>query len=447
VKQSSLISHAALSTAGVLVQGLSRFAFTAVIGRVMGPADLAHVSAWLSLALILSLLWPTGAGNAASQFLSSAVARGHDPRRALRALEGSFWKSCVVMVALAVPISVIWLGADAGDALAVAALVVTYSGYIFTRGVQIGLGRLVDTSVWDLVSALVTWALVVPVFVLDASTLLLWPITLGYAVFGIRVLLTAHRGHGAAVMSGAGLGTSEQSNAGSASTVPTDTVPTDPVPTRVMWHTIRWNSLGLMASNGLIQFSMLFVFAVAPPVVAGLYAAAMALATPASMLSQAISQVLLARFSQWAETEPATAHTRFVRVFVGMSVLLTVIFAAVAVASRLLLSLVFGEEYTSAALHLQILLVAVLAFSITLVVNAYLQTVGRTALATLASLSGLVLGLVVMVVLVLIGWSGPLGAASGVLAGYLLTMVLAIGFALTRTPVRAVPRWLASPLQ
>ena len=447
MKQSSLISHAALSTAGVLVQGLSRFAFTAVIGRVMGPADLAHVSAWLSLALILSLLWPTGAGNAASQFLSSAVARGHDPRRALRALEGSFWKSCVVMVALAVPISVIWLGADAGDALAVAALVVTYSGYIFTRGVQIGLGRLVDTSVWDLVSALVTWALVVPVFVLDASTLLLWPITLGYAVFGIRVLLTAHRGHGAAVMSGAGLGTSEQSNAGSASTVPTDTVPTDPVPTRVMWHTIRWNSLGLMASNGLIQFSMLFVFAVAPPVVAGLYAAAMALATPASMLSQAISQVLLARFSQWAETEPATAHTRFVRVFVGMSVLLTVIFAAVAVASRLLLSLVFGEEYTGAALHLQILLVAVLAFSITLVVNAYLQTVGRTALATLASLSGLVLGLVVMVVLVLIGWSGPLGAASGVLAGYLLTMVLAIGFALTRTPVRAVPRWLASPLQ
>jgi len=447
VKQSSLISHAALSTAGVLVQGLSRFAFTAVIGRVMGPADLAHVSAWLSLALILSLLWPTGAGNAASQFLSSAVARGQDPRRALRALEGSFWKSCVVMVALAVPISVIWLGADAGDALAVAALVVTYSGYIFTRGVQIGLGRLVDTSVWDLVSALVTWALVVPVFVLDASTLLLWPITLGYAVFGIRVLLTAHRGHGAAVVSGAGLGTSEQSNAGSASTVPTDNVPTDSVPTRVMWHTIRWNSLGLMASNGLIQFSMLFVFAVAPPVVAGLYAAAMALATPASMLSQAISQVLLARFSQWAETEPATAHTRFVRVFVGMSVLLTVIFAAVAVASRLLLSLVFGEEYTGAALHLQILLVAVLAFSITLVVNAYLQTVGRTALATLASLSGLVLGLVVMVVLALVGWSGPLGAATGVLAGYLLTMVLAIGFALTRTPVRAVPRWLASPLQ
>jgi O-antigen/teichoic acid export membrane protein len=442
VKQSSLISHAALSTAGVLVQGLSRFAFTAAIGRLMGPADLAHVSAWLSLALILSLLWPTGAGNAASQFLSSALARGEDPRRALRALEGSFWKSCVVMVALAVPIAVIWLGADASDALAVAALVVTYSGYIFTRGVQIGLGRLLDTSIWDLVSALVTWALVVPVFLLDASTLLLWPITLGYAIFGIRVLLTAHRGHGAPVPSTV----PPTTRANTPANAPAGVTPGAPVPTGLMWHTIRWNSLGLMASNGLIQFSMLFVFAVSPPIVAGLYASAMALATPASMLSQAISQVLLARFSQWAETDAATAHTRFVRVLIGMSGLLTVIFAAVAVASRLLLHIVFGEAYTEAALPLQVLLAAVLSFSITLVVNAYLQTAGRTAQATLASLAGLVLGLVGMVVLLLVGWSGPTAAATGVLAGYLLTMALAIGFALTRSPARAVPRWLASPL-
>jgi O-antigen/teichoic acid export membrane protein len=432
VKQSSLISHAALSTAGVLVQGLSRFVFTALIGRLMGPSDLAHVSAWLSLALILSLLWPTGAGNAASQFLSAALARGDDPRSTLRALEASFWKSCLVMVVVAVPIAVLWLGADAADATAVAALVVTYSGYIFTRGVQVGLGRLVDTSVWDLLSALVTWALVVPVFVLDASTLLLWPITIGYAVFGIRVLVTAHRGHVAAVSAGPARSGATELPA---------------VPTRVMWHTIRWNSLGLMASNGLIQFSMLFVFAVSPPVIAGLYAAAMALATPASMLSQAISQVLLARFSHWAETDATTSHHRFIRVLLAMAALLTVVFAAVALASRLLLNLVFGSDYVDAALPLQILLAAVLAFSITLVVNAYLQTAGRTAQATLASLVGLVAGLVLMVVLVLFGWSGPLAAAGGVLVGYLLTMVLAIGFSLTHTSAHAVPWWLAAPLQ
>jgi O-antigen/teichoic acid export membrane protein len=436
VKQSSLISHAALSTAGVLVQGLSRFAFTALIGRLMGASELAHVSAWLSLALILSLLWPTGAGNAASQFLASALARGEDPRPVLRVLESSFWKSCVVMVVVAVPIAIFLLRSDALDAIAVAALVVAYSGYIFARGIQVGLGRLVDTSVWDLATALITWVLVIPVFLADLTSFVLWPITIGYAIFGIRVLVTAHRGHPAPVAVPVG---GVQDDAARRHTTP--------VPTRLLWHTIRWNSLGLLASNGLIQFSMLFVFALFPPLVAGLYAAAMALATPASMLSQAISQVLLARFSHWAETEPATAHQRFLRVLLGMSALLTVIFAAVAVASRLLLQLVFGSDYSDAEAPLQVLLAAVLAFSITLVVNAYLQTVGRTAQATLASLAGLIVGLVVMVVLVLVGWWGPLAAAGGVLFGYLLTMLLAVGFALARNTARALPRWLAAPLQ
>jgi O-antigen/teichoic acid export membrane protein len=466
VKQSSLISHAALSTAGVLVQGLSRFAFTALIGRLMGASELAHVSAWLSLALILSLLWPTGAGNAASQFLASALARGDDPRPVLRALESSFWKSCVVMVVVGVPVAIFLLRSDAADAVAVAALVVAYSGYIFTRGIQVGLGRLVDTSVWDLATALITWALVVPVFLADLDSLVLWPITIGYAIFGIRVLATAHGGHAATSAVPVGVvarsdrhdgapldGTTEDGarhNSATQHGATTDAsvdVSAASVPTRLLWHTIRWNSLGLLASNGLIQFSMLFVFALFPPLVAGLYAAAMALATPASMLSQAISQVLLARFSHWAETEPATAHRRFLRVLGGMSALLTVVFALVAVASALLLQLVFGSDYSDAEAPLQVLLAAVLAFSITLVVNAYLQTVGRTAQATLASLAGLVVGLVVMVVLVLVGWWGPLAAAGGVLFGYLLTMVLAIGFALARNSVRPLPRWLTAPLQ
>jgi O-antigen/teichoic acid export membrane protein len=444
VKQSSLISHAALSTAGVLVQGLSRFAFTALIGRLMGASELAHVSAWLSLALILSLLWPTGAGNAASQFLASALARGDDPRPVLRALESSFWKSCVVMVVVGVPIAIFLLRSDAADAVAVAALVVAYSGYIFTRGIQVGLGRLVDTSVWDLATALITWVLVIPVFLANLDSLVLWPITIGYAIFGIRVLVTAHRGHTVPVLAPAPVTAPVSVGADSDDAARGHT---SRVPTRLLWHTIRWNSLGLLASNGLIQFSMLFVFALFPPLVAGLYAAAMALATPASMLSQAISQVLLARFSHWAETEPATAHRRFLRVLIGMSVLLTVVFAAVAVASRLLLELVFGSEYSDAEAPLQVLLAAVLAFSITLVVNAYLQTVGHTAQATLASLAGLVVGLVVMVVLVLVGWWGPLAAAGGVLFGYLLTMVLAIGFALARNTARSMPRWLTAPLQ
>ncbi|MET0989555.1 MAG: hypothetical protein ABWY54_02800 [Glaciihabitans sp.] len=403
MKQSSLILHAALSTAGVLVQGLSRFGVTALIGNVMGPESLAHVSAWLSLALILSLLWPTGAGNAASSFLSAAIARGENPSAALAVLVRSFWWSCLVMVAIGVPVAMLVLGADGADAVSVAALIVTYSGYIFLRGVQVGLGRILATSLWDVISAVVTTALLLAVLGLQASSLLLWPITLGYAVFCARMLATAHRGH--------------------------DDLATVPLAQRAeIWHVVRWNSLGVLASNGLIQFSMLFVFTFVPKtagglVAAGLYAAAMSLATPASMLSQAITQVLLARFAAWGEEDPVLARRNFFKVLWVLSALLAVVFAVVAIASGLILQIIYGDEYSGAVVMMQILLAAVFAFSITIVIGAYLITTGQTAQATKAALLGLGVGLAVMVLCTLAGWDVPIAGASGVLAGYMLSLV------------------------
>jgi O-antigen/teichoic acid export membrane protein len=210
---------------------------------------------------------------------------------------------------------------------------------------------------------------------------------------------------------------------------------------------IRWNSLGLLASNGLIQFSMIFVFAVEPPAIAGLYAAAISLATPASMLSQAISQVLLARFSSWAAIDAAAARRNFVRVLLGMTLLLTAVFAIVALLSGLIIHIVFGAGYAPAEVTMQVLLAAVLAFSITLVANAYLMTTGRTAHATIASIAGLVAGLAVMVLGETSGWSGTAAASSGVLIGYIIALVITAGFAIA--PERAVPRWawLAAPAE
>jgi O-antigen/teichoic acid export membrane protein len=398
VKQSSLILHAALSTAGVLVQGLSRFAVTALIGNVMGPASLAHVSAWLSLALILSLLWPTGAGNAASSFLSAALARGENPSTALAVIQRSFWWSCVVMVAIGVPVAVLALGADWADAISVAALIVTYSGYIFLRGVQVGLGRILATSLWDVISAVVTTALLLAVLGLQASSLLLWPITIGYAVFCARMLATAHRGH--------------------------HELETVPLAEKAeIWHVIRWNSVGVLASNGLIQFSML--------VAAGLYAAAMSLATPASMLSQAITQVLLARFAAWQQADPREARRNFFRVLAALSGLLAVVFAVVAVASGLILDIIYGQEYSGAVPIMQLLLAAVFAFSITLVIGAYLITTGQTSQSTKAALLGLGVGLATMVLGALLGWPVPIAGAAGVLAGYVVSLAATLLVAAT----------------
>jgi len=413
------MSQAAISTVGVLAQGLARFAYTVLIGRFMGPQDLAHVSAWIALSLILSLLWPTGAGNAASHFLSHARALGHSPVYALRLIQRSFWISCAGMLAIGIPVSVIALGADAGDAIAIAALVVAYSGYILARGIEVGLGRITSAAIWDVISSATTMVLLVLVLAAHLSWALLWPLAIGYALFGIHSLRGAHLGHEALLQE--------------------NRVP----PARIL-KLISWNSVGLLASNGLIQFAMVFVFIVEPPLEAGLFAAAMSLATPASMLSQAVTQVLIPRFSEWAATDTASSRRRYLLVLAVMVLGLGIVFGVVALLSPLVVSIIFGEAYRAAGPTMALLLIGVFAFSIGLVATAYLLTTGRTRVATYASVTGLVVGLGTMVfgspVL-----SGSGAAAAGVIAGYTVTAVWVIGASLMR--VRSDrPRGIPAPL-
>jgi O-antigen/teichoic acid export membrane protein len=400
------MSQAAISTVGVLAQGLARFAYTVLIGRFMGPQDLAHVSAWIALSLILSLLWPTGAGNAASHFLSHARALGHSPVYALRLIQRSFWISCAGMLAIGIPVSVVALGADAGDAIAIAALVVAYSGYILARGIEVGLGRITSAAIWDVISSATTMVLLVLVLVAHLSWALLWPLAIGYALFGIHSLRGAHLGH-------------------------EDLLQENRVPPARILKLISWNSVGLLASNGLIQFAMVFVFIVEPPLEAGLFAAAMSLATPASMLSQAVTQVLIPRFSEWAATDPANSRKRYLLVLAVMVLGLGIVFGVVALLSPLIVSIVFGEAYQAAGATMALLLIGVFAFSIGLVATAYLLTTGRTRVATYASVTGLIVGLATMV----IGspaLTGSGAAAAGVIAGYTVTAVWVICASLMR---------------
>jgi O-antigen/teichoic acid export membrane protein len=400
------MSQAAVSTVGVLAQGLARFGYSVLIGRFMGPSDLAHVSAWLALALILSLLWPTGAGNAASHFLAHARALGHTPVHALRLIQRSFLVSCLGMLAIGIPVGVLALGASLGDAIAIGALIIAYSGYILARGIEVGLGRIRRAAIWDVVSALVTMALLTVVLVVQLSWAVLWPITIGYAVFAVHTWLRAHRGH-------------EELRQESV------------VEAASIWKLTSWNSVGLLASNGLIQFAMVYVFIVVTPADAGVFAAAMSLATPASMLSQAISQVLIPRFSEWAAADAVASRGRYLAVLGGMVALLAVVFGIVALASGLIVSIVYGAEYAASAVPMALLLGGVFAFSVGLVATAYLLTTGRTAIATIWSIAGLVLGLVVMV-----AGTAPLGgigaACAGVIAGYALTTVGVVGASVRR---------------
>ena len=64
-RRDSALAVSVFSTVGVLAQGLSRFAYTAIVGRLLGASDLAAVNTAFSVAILLSLTWPTAAGNAA----------------------------------------------------------------------------------------------------------------------------------------------------------------------------------------------------------------------------------------------------------------------------------------------------------------------------------------------------------------------------------------------
>lgn len=406
MKPASLLSQAAVSTVGVLAQGLARFGYPVLIGRFLGPSDLAHVSAWLALALILSLLWPTGAGNAASHFLAHARALGHTPVHALRVIQRSFLVSCAGMLAIGIPVSMLALGASFGDALAISALIVAYSGYILARGIEVGLGRITRAAVWDVISSITTLALLSVVLTAGLSWAMLWPISIGYAVFSVHTWLRAHRGHG-------------------------DLRPESIVEGGSILRLASWNSVGLLASNGLIQFAMVYVFIVATPVQAGLFAAAMSLATPASMLSQAISQVLIPRFSEWATADPGKSRRRYLAVIGMMTGALAVVFGAVAAASPLIVSIVYGAQFEAAGRPMALLLAGVFPFSVGLIATAYLLTTGRTALATLWSVGGLVVGMCVMAAgTPLLGGVGA--TCAGVIAGYTLTTLGVVGASVRR---------------
>ncbi|WP_460943198.1 lipopolysaccharide biosynthesis protein [Okibacterium endophyticum] len=409
MSHTSLTSQAALSTFGMLVQGLSRFAYTILIGRFVGPEALAHTSAILSLAILVSLIWPTGAGNAAGHFLAKALASGVSPAESLRIIKRSFLYSCMVMLAIGVPVSLIWLDATPSDLLVAACLIVAWSGYILTRGIRMGLGKVTSVAMWDSISSALTIGLLILVMATGLDWALLWPITIGYALFAL-------------------------SGWSSLETRYAELDPDLATHRSDVWRLTGWNSLGLIASNGLIQFAMIFVYAAAPSFEAGLFAAAMSLATPASMLAQAVSQVLIPRFSAWAAA-PGERRSRrpYLIVLGGMTGVLAVAFAAVAAVTPWFIPLLYGPGYEGAINIMVLLLIGVFLFSVGLIATSFLISTERTRQSSWCALAGTIIGVAVTAV-TSVPLGAPIAAGIGVIVGYALASVSLIAVSLRRFP-------------
>lgn len=402
----------ALTLTGVASQGLLRFLAAAMVGHVAGPEALGAFSAAIALATFASLLWPTSAGGAASKFLARERGAGdlHLTRSVAALLATRTWQTALVLGALA---SVVWIMLDGHpeSAWAVGVFVLGYSGYSFTRGVLYGLWLIPRATLWDVTSSLVGLAVMAGCLALGArSVVLLAAVASSYLLFSAAgwPYLRADR-------------------------------PPRPL-RREIDGFVALATVGTMTSTGFIQLTMLAVQQTSSKEATGMYAAAMTLATPASLLASSLSLLLVPALAEaWGRRDIAAFRTQ---TDTGTRLLLTVmvaIFGCLALLSRPMTNLIWGSRFGAAEQVLPILFAAVLVSILDVPAVSALTTESQrgTAINMASSVAGLILGAASWFVFVpMVG--GPMGIA----IGYVIGMAVNSGVALYVTARWHHHRWL-----
>jgi O-antigen/teichoic acid export membrane protein len=363
----SLRNAAIFSTGGILVQGLSKLVFTIGVGRAFGSETLGETSALVSLSIFAALFWPTPAGNTVSRLLAVALHRGDSDARVLRLLGRSFWLSCLVLGLVAVPVGMA-LGAELVPSLFGAWLVVGYAGYAYARSAQLGRHKATRVALWDALSSFATLAALLGVIVAGLPAVALLPMALGYSIFTVALWPRARPG-------GAELST-----------------------TGVLAFA-GWNVIAGLASNGLLQIMMLAAQVYNPGHEAGLFATAFSLATPASMLGQAASQVIIPAFAHRTRSDAPLRTAAAMKLLFGFSALALVAFGALALLGPWIVPLLYGPDFVDAVPLLQYMLIGVFVFTVALIPSALLLANGHSRAVAISSSVGFVVGLVVILVL------------------------------------------------
>lgn len=393
-----MASSAVLATVGIGVQGVAKLLVTVVVGRVFGTETLGQTTALLSLSVFVALLWPNAAGNTASRFLAIAL-RGRRSDAAVNRLLGlSMLVSSVVLAAVTVPVAIAW-GNGPGMVLGGAAVVVGYGLYCYARGAQLGYGRAPRVALWDSVTSVLALGLLVVACVARLEPFVLLPLAIGYTVFAIACWPRGNARSG------------------------------EPEPTAGVLGFAAWNVLAVVTSNGLLQLTMISAQVTSSAHEAGVYAAAFTLATPASMLGQALGQVLVPAFAH--RTDGGSLRSRGALVLVvGFAAASAVVFGLVALLAGWFLPIVYPAEGTAAVADLRYLMVAVWVFTVGLVPAALLLASGRSRQVALASVAGFVVGAGLMAVLGPV--AGVAGGTTGFLVGSVVNLVAVVGLGVWR---------------
>ncbi len=382
-------ARAVLSTVGVGVQGVVRFLYSLLIGRSSGSAVLGEASAPVSLALFASLLWPTATGTAAAKFV--AIARGaqrpEEIEGVARHLARRTVLSAAVLAVCSASLALTVLHATPAAALMTALLAMAYSGYAFTRGLQFGAGQVPRATAWDVASAALSLVVLVLVVTSHSVAVLLLPLVVGYAAYS-----AANWPRRSSALIAAEL-------------------------RREVDGFVLLGVVGTLASTGFLQISNVLARAANSPSEAGLYAAALSLATPASLLSRSVSLVLFPSMSE-AHGRDDRASLR-AQTDLGTRALVLVMvatFGGIVIVSRAVLQLFYGHAFSGAGTVLPIMLVAVLLGTVVVAGVNFLTSTSQRGMRISATTSvlGLLVGCLAWAVLV------PAYGVTGVAEGYLV---------------------------
>lgn len=268
--RTSLRRSGAHSLAGTGLQGAGRFLSSLLVGRFGGPVEVAHYAAANATGQFAAVVWPNAAGTYASRFVSSALAAGNE-RLAAEYARHFGRRSLQAGVLLGGASSALWASLFAGTAVesvVVGLLVFGLSVYNYARGSLYGIGHFGRAAAWDGLTS--------------ASAFACFLAMLGVGAMGVVLLapyalmLCAH----------------------AAINWPRTTRCV--LAPELRGHADKFvlvGAIGSIFSAGFLQVSMMLARVVDTPHRAGLFAAALALATPLSLISMAVGAATLPALS------------------------------------------------------------------------------------------------------------------------------------------------------
>lgn len=195
-----------------------------------------------------------------------------------------------------------------------------------------------------------------------------------------------------------------------------------------LFHFAKWMAVWGMAASLASRIDIILLGKLASAYQAGIYAAALKVATGFTLVGGSLSSVLTPKISRLAH-QPAQLKLRFSQIF-KLVALLSLGMVGVAIVSSWFIPVLFGDSYIEAVPIFYSLTLAAIFFILALPANVTLLALGHSKLIGFASLIQLVI--VVAVGLLAIPRLGGQGAALALIISYLLIFIINTGYAVKK---------------